>query len=85
MIADAMAGGDDLHIADSLKGVLWSVTVSGGSATEWLTDPALASVPTEALPIGANVLRFTADINFPALLAGASRTDHSLVLLHPAA
>ncbi|MDH6431947.1 hypothetical protein M2158_000424 [Streptomyces sp. SAI-144] len=47
-----------LYIADSLKGIVWSVPVSGGSATPWLTDAALAPVPTEALPIGANGLRF---------------------------
>ncbi|MGI3222734.1 SMP-30/gluconolactonase/LRE family protein [Streptomyces sp. GTA36] len=47
-----------LYIADSLKGVIWSVPVSSGSATPWLTDTALAPVPTEALPIGANGLRF---------------------------
>ncbi|MGP4005701.1 SMP-30/gluconolactonase/LRE family protein [Streptomyces sp. 4N124] len=50
--------GRTLYIADSLKGVIWSVPVSGGSATPWLTDAALAPVPTEALPIGANGLRF---------------------------
>ncbi|WP_329224840.1 hypothetical protein [Streptomyces canus] len=47
-----------LYIADSLKGIVWSVPVSGGSATPWLTDATLAPVPTEALPIGANGLRF---------------------------
>ncbi|MCX5257583.1 hypothetical protein OOK27_26235 [Streptomyces canus] len=47
-----------LYIADSLKGIIWSVPVSGGSATPWLTDAALAPIPTEALPIGANGLRF---------------------------
>jgi hypothetical protein len=47
-----------LYVADSLKGIVWSVPVSGGSATPWLTDAALAPVPTEALPIGANGLRF---------------------------
>ncbi|MFD6171142.1 hypothetical protein [Streptomyces coeruleorubidus] len=41
--------GRTLYIADSLKGTIWSVPVSGGSATPWLT---------EALPIGANGLRF---------------------------
>ncbi|ULR48438.1 hypothetical protein [Streptomyces deccanensis] len=41
-----------------LKGTIWSVPVSGGEATRWLTDAALAPVPTEALPIGANGLRF---------------------------
>lgn len=50
--------GRTLYIADSLKGIIWSVPVSGGSATPWLTDAALAPVPTEALPIGANGLRF---------------------------
>lgn len=52
------AAGRTLYIADSLKGTIWSVPVSGGSATPWLTDAALAPVPTEALPIGANGLRF---------------------------
>lgn len=50
--------GRTLYIADSFKATIWSVPVSGGSATPWLTDPALAPVPTEALPIGANGLRF---------------------------
>ncbi|MDQ0753575.1 hypothetical protein QF034_007806 [Streptomyces africanus] len=52
------SAGRTLYIADSLKGIIWSVPVSGGSATPWLTDAALAPVPTEALPIGANGLRF---------------------------
>ncbi|WP_406213783.1 SMP-30/gluconolactonase/LRE family protein [Streptomyces canus] len=52
------AAGRTLYIADSLKGTIWSVPVSGGSATPWLTDAALAPIPTEALPIGANGLRF---------------------------
>jgi hypothetical protein len=45
------AAGRALYIADSLKGIIWSVPLSGGSATPWPTDPALAPVPTEALPI----------------------------------
>ncbi|MFD3621797.1 SMP-30/gluconolactonase/LRE family protein [Streptomyces sp. NPDC058676] len=53
------AAGRTLYIADSLKGTtIWSVPVSGGSPTPWLTGAALAPVPTEALPIGANGLRF---------------------------
>ncbi|WP_329332857.1 hypothetical protein OG252_00715 [Streptomyces sp. NBC_01352] len=52
------AAGRTLYIADSLKGTIWSVPVSVGSVTPWLTDAALAPVPTEALPIGANGLRF---------------------------
>ncbi|MFI5477024.1 hypothetical protein ACIA6D_43615 [Streptomyces cacaoi] len=52
------AAGRTLYIADSLKGIIWSVPVSGGSPTPWPTDAALAPVPTEALPIGANGLRF---------------------------
>ncbi|MGW2521559.1 SMP-30/gluconolactonase/LRE family protein [Streptomyces sp. NPDC001617] len=52
------SAGRTLYIADSLKGIIWSVPVSGGSVTPWLTDDALAPVPTEALPIGANGLRF---------------------------
>lgn len=50
--------GDTLYIADSFQATIWSVPVSGGSATAWLTDAALAPVLTEALPIGANGLRF---------------------------
>ncbi len=50
--------GTTLYIADSFKSTIWSVPVSGGSVTPWLTDAALAPVPTEALPIGANGLRF---------------------------
>jgi DNA-binding beta-propeller fold protein YncE len=50
--------GDTLYIADSFQATIWSVPVSGGSVTPWLTDAALAPVPTEALPIGANGLRF---------------------------
>lgn len=50
--------GRTLYVADSLKGIVWSVPVAGGSVTPWLTDAALAPVPTEALPIGANGLRF---------------------------
>jgi hypothetical protein len=52
------SAGRTLYIADSLKGIIWSAPVSGGPATPWLTDAALAPVPTEALPIGANGLRF---------------------------
>ena len=50
--------GTTLYIADSFGSTIWSVPVSGGSVTPWLTDAALAPVPTEALPIGANGLRF---------------------------
>ncbi|MCF4123151.1 hypothetical protein L1785_19445 [Antribacter sp. KLBMP9083] len=50
--------GDTLYIADSFQATIWSVPVSGGSVTPWLTDAALAPVVTEALPIGANGLRF---------------------------
>jgi len=50
--------GNTLYIADSFTSTIWSVPVSGGSVNPWLTDAALAPVPTEALPIGANGLRF---------------------------
>jgi DNA-binding beta-propeller fold protein YncE len=49
--------GRTLYIADSFQATIWSVPVSGGSVTAWLTDAALAPVVTEALPIGANGLR----------------------------
>jgi hypothetical protein len=49
--------GNTLYIADSFQATIWSVPVSGGSVTPWLTDAALAPVVTEALPIGANGLR----------------------------
>jgi DNA-binding beta-propeller fold protein YncE len=51
-------GGRTLYIADSFQATIWSVPVAGGTVTPWLTDAALAPVPTEALPIGANGLRF---------------------------
>lgn len=50
--------GRTLYIADSFQATIWSVPVAGGSATPWLTDAGLAPVITEALPIGANGLRF---------------------------
>ncbi|MCX4766976.1 hypothetical protein OG562_39635 [Streptomyces sp. NBC_01275] len=49
--------GRTLYVAESFKGVVWSVPVSGGTATRWLTDASLA--PAESpLPLGANGLRF---------------------------
>jgi DNA-binding beta-propeller fold protein YncE len=50
--------GRTLYIADSFQATIWSVPVTGGTVTPWLADAALAPVPTEALPIGANGLRF---------------------------
>ncbi|MFD7283488.1 SMP-30/gluconolactonase/LRE family protein [Streptomyces sp. NPDC059862] len=47
-----------LYVADSLKSTVWAVPVSGGSATAWLTDPALAPDPYASLSLGANGLRF---------------------------
>lgn len=48
--------GRTLYIAESFKGAVWTVPVSGGTATSWLTDASLT--PTEApLPLGANGLR----------------------------
>jgi hypothetical protein len=47
-----------LYVADSLKSTVWAVPVSGGPAKAWLTDPALAPVTSEAVPFGANGLRF---------------------------
>jgi hypothetical protein len=52
------ATGRTLYIADSFQATIWSVPVPGGSVTPWLTDAALAPVVTEALPIGANGLRY---------------------------
>lgn len=48
--------GRTLYAADSYKATVWSVPVSGGTATAWLTDPALAGEPP--VPLGANGLRF---------------------------
>ncbi len=48
--------GRTLYVADSHKGTVWSVPVSGGAAKAWLTDPALE--PTQAVPLGANGLRY---------------------------
>ncbi|MFD7055165.1 SMP-30/gluconolactonase/LRE family protein [Streptomyces mirabilis] len=48
--------GRTLYAADSHKATVWSVPVSGGTATAWLTDPTLAGEPS--VPLGANGLRF---------------------------
>ena len=48
--------GRTLYVADSSKGTVWAVPASGGKATAWLTDPALA--PDSSVPFGANGLRF---------------------------
>lgn len=46
-----------LYVAESYKGAVWTVPVSGGTATPWLTEDSLA--PAQApLPLGANGLRF---------------------------
>ncbi|WP_316765989.1 SMP-30/gluconolactonase/LRE family protein [Streptomyces sasae] len=50
--------GRTLYVADSNKGTVWAVPASGGKATAWLTDPALAADPSGPLPLGANGLRF---------------------------
>ncbi|WP_405959591.1 hypothetical protein OG235_02835 [Streptomyces sp. NBC_00024] len=48
--------GRTLYAADSNKATVWSVPSSGGTATAWLTDAALAANPSA--PFGANGLRF---------------------------
>ncbi|QKZ16117.1 SMP-30/gluconolactonase/LRE family protein [Streptomyces chartreusis] len=53
--------GETLYVADSRKSTIWAVPTSGGTATEWLTDVALAPAPTSSLPLGANGLRFHND------------------------
>ncbi|MFJ9738603.1 SMP-30/gluconolactonase/LRE family protein [Streptomyces sp. NPDC101166] len=50
--------GRTIYVADSLKSTVWAVPVTGGPAKAWLTDPALAPVKSEAVPFGANGLRF---------------------------
>ncbi|MEU1408277.1 hypothetical protein ABZ471_39260 [Streptomyces sp. NPDC005728] len=50
--------GRNLYVADSLKSTIWAVPVKGGKAKVWLTDPALAPVPSQAVPFGANGLKF---------------------------
>ncbi|GGN40445.1 SMP-30/gluconolactonase/LRE family protein [Streptomyces fuscichromogenes] len=50
--------GRTIYVADSLKSTVWAVPVAGGKARAWLTDAALAPVGTEAVPFGANGLRF---------------------------
>ncbi|MFJ8108328.1 SMP-30/gluconolactonase/LRE family protein [Streptomyces sp. NPDC096132] len=50
--------GRTIYVADSLKSTVWAVPVAGGPAKAWLTDPALAPVTSEAVPFGANGLRF---------------------------
>ncbi|MCX5356264.1 hypothetical protein OG901_53420 [Streptomyces mirabilis] len=50
--------GRTLYAADSYKGTIWTVPATGGKATAWLTDPALAADPSGPVPLGANGLRF---------------------------
>ncbi|QOV33140.1 hypothetical protein IM697_23040 [Streptomyces ferrugineus] len=50
--------GRTVYAADSNSGTIWAVPSSGGTATAWLTDAALAPVPSAPQPIGANGLRF---------------------------
>ncbi|MER7687270.1 hypothetical protein [Streptomyces sp. NPDC097610] len=50
--------GRTIYVADSLKSTVWAVPVAGGLAKAWLTEPALAPVKSEAVPFGANGLRF---------------------------
>ncbi|MFI1359825.1 SMP-30/gluconolactonase/LRE family protein [Streptomyces sp. NPDC020898] len=50
--------GRTLYIADSLQGIIYSVPVSGGPVTPWLTGAALERIPTEAVQLGANGLKF---------------------------
>ncbi|MFF8022111.1 SMP-30/gluconolactonase/LRE family protein [Streptomyces sp. NPDC007896] len=48
--------GRTLYATDSTKGTVWAVPASGGKATPWLTDPALA--PDPSIPFGSNGVRF---------------------------
>ncbi|MFJ8025753.1 SMP-30/gluconolactonase/LRE family protein [Streptomyces sp. NPDC096311] len=50
--------GRTLYVADSYKGTVWAVPASGGTATAWLTNAALAPDASSAPPLGANGLRF---------------------------
>ncbi|SOD71784.1 hypothetical protein SAMN06272781_2845 [Streptomyces sp. 1222.2] len=50
--------GRTLYVADSQMGTVWAVPVSGGPATAWLADPALAIKASAPVPYGANGLRF---------------------------
>ena len=50
--------GRTLYVADSKKSTIWAVPASGGTATAWLTDPALAPAPSSSFPLGANGMRF---------------------------
>ena len=52
------SAGRTLYVTDSFKGTIWAVPVAGGQARAWLTDQALAPVPTASIPIGANGLRY---------------------------
>jgi hypothetical protein len=50
--------GRTLYVSDSYKGTIWAVPIAGGQARTWLTDQALAPVPTASIPIGVNGLRY---------------------------
>lgn len=49
--------GRTLYAADSKNGVIWAVPASGGAATAWVKDAALAPTST-TFPLGVNGLRF---------------------------
>ncbi|HKS50184.1 MAG TPA: hypothetical protein VJT49_34765 [Amycolatopsis sp.] len=52
------SSGHTLYAADSEKSTIWAIPASGGTAIAWLTDPALAPLPSSSFPLGANGVRF---------------------------
>ncbi|WP_410611269.1 SMP-30/gluconolactonase/LRE family protein [Amycolatopsis sp. lyj-109] len=50
--------GRTLYVSDSTKAIVWTAPASGGPASSWLADRALA--PTPSTSFGANGLRFHA-------------------------
>lgn len=50
--------GRTIYVDDSLKSTIWAVPVKGGKAKAWPTNSALAPVTSEAVPFGANGLKF---------------------------
>jgi sugar lactone lactonase YvrE len=63
------AAGHTLYIADSLKDTIWSVPVSGGSATP---SPGRPSITDGGVPELHDPKLQTVRINVPAFLAGAA-------------
>ena len=66
-----------LYACDSATGTIWSVPASGGTATQWLVDPALAPAQSGPGHLGVN------GVEFHQNAVWASNTDKGTLLRIP--